>query len=272
MNVIGTGITRFFDLLVLPFGQANTISLVALSLVTGVGMAVVFKYTSNPKAIKRTKDKLKGRILEMRIYQDDPLLIFKALGRTLLSNFSYLGSMLKPIAILIIPVMIIFMQMDERFGRSGLDVNDTTRLSVLLKDGKDPFATPVKLSSEQGIVIDTKPVRVARTREIDWRLKVAHWGTHRLILESEGSKYVFPVTARQGTKMIAHERTTGFMEPLIHPAAAPIPSDSPFARVAVEYTGARYPFLVWHVHWIVIFLVYSLLSALMMKYLIKFEF
>ena len=95
---------------------------------------------------------------------------------------------------------------------------------------------------------------------------------HNLILESEGTRYVFPVTARPGTKMIARERTTGFMEPLIHPAAAPIPGSAPFSRISVEYSGASYPFLIWNVHWIAIFLIYSFLAALMMKYLIKFEF
>ena len=208
----------------------------------------------------------------MRIYQDDPGLIFKALGRTLGSNMVYLGSLLKPILVLIVPVMIVFMQMDERYGKKALDVDDTTRLSVQLNEGSDPFDTPVSLNAAAGIAIDTKPVRIADSREIDWRLRVTEPGAHEITLRAGDSEYTYPVSADPKAKMIARGRSRGFMEPFVHPAAPAIPAETPFARISVEYPGASYPFLAWHVHWIVIFLIYSFVAAIAMKFIIKFEF
>ena len=273
MNLLGNMITSLFDIILLPFGKSHqTLALVVLSLLTGVGMAYVFKWTSNQKAIKAAKDKLKGRILEMRIYQDDPLLIVRAFGGTIKSNVVYLGTLIKPFLILIVPVIIIFMQMDERFSRKPLAANERTILSVQLKEGFNPFDNPVQFSSPNGVVADTKPVRIEATREIDWRLRVNREGTHEVTLTSGGESYRFPVVAENRYRMIGKTRNaSGLIEPLLHPGLPAIPNGSAIARVRIEYPGASYPLLWWEVHWIVIFLVYSLLAGLTLKFIIKFE-
>lgn len=265
-------ITKLFDLLVMPFGNQHTVALVVLSLLTGIVMAFVFKWTSNPKAIKVAKDRLKGRILEMKIYQDDPLQIIKAFGGTMRCNGVYLSKLLVPFFVLIIPVMIVFMQMDERYGRSPLAESGKTILTVQLKDGLNPRSTPVQLDAAEGVVADSRPVRVRETREVDWRLRVDSPGTHELTVSADGTRYTFPVVASDDFRMIGHERSaTSFMEPLLHPAMPPIPGDSPFSKVHIDYPAVRYPFLWWDTHWVVIFLIYSAVSALALKFVIKFE-
>jgi hypothetical protein len=72
--------------------------------------------------------------------------------------------------------------------------------------------------------------------------------------------------------MIGSERkASGLFEPLIHPGLPPIPSSSPFQLVAVAYPAARHPLLGWRVHWIVIFLVYSVIAAAALKMLVGIE-
>ena len=273
MNAIGSGISGLFNLMVAPFGAGHTMALIALSLLSGAMMAFVFKYTSNPKAIIAAKDKVKARILEMRIYQDDPGLIIRAFGGTLKANGRYLATLLVPFVVIIIPIMIVWMQLDERYARTYLPKGSTTLLTVQLKEGFDPYETNVDLSiAGRGIVKDSRPVRVSETREVDWRLKVNHWGTHTATLTADGSSYTIPLVAQSKYRFVGHKReASSFMEPLLHPALDPIPAGSPFASVRVEYPSASYAFLIWHVHWIVIFLVYSALAAIILKFVIHFE-
>lgn len=273
MDVVGQMINSIFNLVLFPFGDGrHTLALVFLSLLTGVVMAYVFKWTSNATAIRAAKEKLKARILEMRIYQDDPVLIIKGFGGTLKSNGIYLATLLKPVLFLIIPVVIVFMQMDERYGRSPLDRDATAVLSVQLKDGVDPYETEVNLVATGGVLRDSNPVRIADTREIDWRVRVDSPGMHELTLSANGGNYTFPVVAQERYRMIGHERVaSSWIEPFLHPGMPAIPSDSPFARVRLEYPGASYPILFWHVHWIVIFIIYSLIAAVILKFIIKFE-
>jgi uncharacterized membrane protein (DUF106 family) len=273
MNAIGSIITGFFDVLVLPFGTTHqTLALVWISLLTGVGMAYAFKITSNQKAIKKAKDRLKARILEMRLYQDDPVLIFKGLGGALRGNLVYLSTILVPFVVIVIPVMIVFMQLDGRYAKRYLESDATTILTVQLKEGTDPFVTDVGLDAGDGVIIVGNPVRVAETREVDWRLRVATPGTHQITLTAAGSSYSFPLVAQKSYKMIGHVRqASSFLEPFLHFPLPAIPDQSPFYSIHVEYPSARYPIFGWRVHWIVIFILYSLISAAVLKFALKIE-
>jgi hypothetical protein len=273
MNAVGQVITWLFNVILLPFGTTHhTLALVGLSILTGVGMAFVFKWTSNDKAIRAAKDKLKARILEMRIYQDDPVLILKGFGGTLRSNLVYLGTLIKPFLVLIIPVVIVFMQMDERYSRRHLADGSKTILSVQLKEGIDPFETDVVLATKGGVVEDSRPVRIGENRQVGWRLRVEDSGIADVTLSAGDHSYTFPVVAQKAYRMIGHERNaSAWIEPLLHPAMPAIPADSPFARIQITYPGAEYPLLFWNVHWIAIFIVYSFLAALALKFIIKFE-
>jgi hypothetical protein len=273
MDATATVITQIVDVIVLPFGRTHhTLQLVWLSLLTGLGMAYVFKLTSSQKAIKRTKDRLKARILEMRLYQDDPVLIFKGLSGALKGNLSYLGTIFVPFLIIIIPVAIVFMQLDQRYSRAPLTPGSTVLLSVQLEQGFDPFETDVEFTPTEGVSTQGKPVRDAATREIIWELDVDSLGTHDLTLYAKGTTYTFPLVAETSYRMIGNERSaSGVFEPLLHPALPPLPADGPFHRVHVDYPPARHWLLGMEVHWIVIFLVYSLISAAALKFLIGIE-
>lgn len=273
MNTIAGIITGLTNALLFPVGQSSTWGLIWLSLLAGVLMAFVFKLTSNPKRIKAAKDKVKARILEMRIYQDDPGLIIKAFGGTMLSNGRYLSALIVPFLVLIGPISIIWMQLDERYSRSHLAIGAQTILSVQLKEGFDPYTTPVTLTiNDPGLSKDSRPVRVRATREVDWRLRVHNWGEYYATITAEGVSYTFPVVAREDTRMIGHKReASSFIEPLLHPALGAIPVDSPFNRVSLEYPSATYSFLMWKIPWWGIFLIYSALSAIILKFVIGFE-
>lgn len=266
-------ITKFINLLVLPFGSTHhTLELVWLSLLTGVGMAWAFKVTSNQKAIKAAKDKIKAPILEMRLYQDDPFLIFQGLGGALRGNFRYLGHILVPFVVIVIPVMVIFMQMDQRYSKAQLIPGSTTLLSVQLRDGLDPFTNEIALELDNALKIVGNPVRDAVTRETDWQIKVDRGGTHNVTLSLDGASYVVPIVAEKSYRMIPFARTDGkILEPLIHPALPAFKGNSPFARVSVEYPSKSHWLFGWMTHWIVLFCFWSLVSAAIVKFAIGIE-
>lgn len=273
MDATTTVITHIVDVLVLPFGRTHhTLQLVWLSLLTGFGMAYVFKLTSSQRAIKRAKDRIKARILEMRLYQDDPVLIFRGLGGALRNNLVYLGTIFVPFLIIVVPVAIVFMQLDQRYSRTNFEPGATGLLTVQLGEGVDPFQTPVELTLANGVALRGNPVRDSVTRETVWKLFVEVGGTHELTVYAKGSSYTFPLVAEKSYRMIGFEReASGVIEPLIHPGLPPVPQGSPFQRIEIDYPPAAHPLLAWEVHWIVIFLVYSVIAAFVLKLLIGIE-
>jgi hypothetical protein len=273
MNALSKIITAVLDVLLVPFGDTrHTLGLVWISLFTGAAMALVFKLASDGRDVRKAKDRFASYILEMRLYQDDLGTVFVAFFKSLWSNILYLRSILKPLLIIIVPVTIVFLQLDERYGRSHLPVGSTTLVTVRLTEGLDPFAADAALSVESGAAVEARPVRIRETREITWRLRIDSTGTHRAALAMGEFAYSVPIIAEPAHRMIGHARSrTPFFEPLLHPALPAIPRGSPLESVRIQYSRASYPLLFWDVHWIVIFIVYSTIAALAVKLVVGFE-
>ncbi|MDI6809300.1 MAG: hypothetical protein QME66_10005 [Candidatus Eisenbacteria bacterium] len=273
MDFISKIITWLLDLLVLPFGKTHhTLGLVWLSLLTGVGMAFVFKLTSNQEKIKKSKDRFKSFILEMRIYQDDLGAIFRAFLNSLKANLAYLRYIVVPFLVIIIPAAIIFMQLDERYGRRYIAPGSTTLVTIRLVRGADPYAVSSSITCSPGVSLDAGPVRIREERELDWRLRVDSSGTHTVTISIDGHEYKIPLVAEPSYRMIGSTRAaSSFIESFLHPAFPAIPKNSPIKTVKLRFPGASYPLLFWHVHWILIFLVYSLIGAAVVKFLVGFE-
>jgi hypothetical protein len=265
-------LTKLFDFLVLPFGNERTLALAVLSLITGVALMFLFKATSDQKKIKATRDQFKARILEMRIYQNDIVLIHKALFAALWTNLVYLRVSLKPIVVLLLFVLPVFIQFDERYGRRHLEASDHALLSVTLQEGNDPRVIPFSLQLDDGLVVDSRPVRSSASRQIHWRLVANSPGTHQMHIKVGESEYDFPVRAEKNNGTIGHTRTAGaFFDPLFHPSLPMIPAGSPIQAVTLHYPSTEYELFGWGTHWLVVFIIFSFVGALIPKFVFKIE-
>ena len=265
-------VTRIFDGLLWPFGTHRTLALSVISLVVGVVIIFIFKHTSNQKEIRRTRDRVRARILEMRIYQNDLVLIHKALFGAMAANLAYLRVSLKAIVVLIVVVGLVFIQLDERYGRRALEPGETTLLTVQLKNGLDPVSLPVYMAAGDGLVATAPPVRVSTDRAIHWRLRAAATGTQEVTLNALGKSYRMPVRVEVSNTAIGRNRKTGAVwSPLLHPSLPRLPEDSPIERVSLDYPSAQYTLFGWKTHWLVVFIVFSFIGALVPKFLLKIE-
>ena len=261
-------VTKIFDILVVPFGDNRTLALSALSFLTGVALIFIFKAVSNQRRIKEARDKFKAYILEMRIYQDNIVLIHKALFKALGTNLTYLRVSLVPILVLVAVVFVVFVQLDERYGRRHLDTTDRALLAVTLKDGLDPRTAQFQLRADDGLEVDSPPVRSSVQGMIYWRIRASQPGTRQLHVSVYDQTYSFPVRAERSNRPIGHIRSNGSVfSPLLYPSLPKIPKDSPMKAVELRYPSADYPLLLWRTHWLVIFIVFSLLGALIPKLL-----
>ena len=261
-------VTKMFDILVVPFGDNRMLALSALSFLTGVGLIFVFKAVSNQRRIKEARDKFKAYILEMRIYQDNIVLIHKALFKALGTNLTYLRVSLVPILVMVAVVFVVFVQLDERYGRRHLDSADRALLAVSLKDGLDPMTAQFQLRADDGLIVDSPPVRSSAQGKIYWRIRASEPGTHRLHVNVYDKTYSFPVRAELSNGPIGHVRSNGSVfSPLLYPSLPRLAKNSPVKAVELHYPTADYPLLLWRTHWLVVFIVFSLLGALIPKLL-----
>ena len=126
MNAINGFLTVLFDLVLKPLeALGSEMALTIVSGVFGVLALVAFKYISWQKGIKATKDRIKGHMIEIRLYQDDLVLVSKAIGKVLLRNFQYLFLNFGPFIPLAIPFAFVVAQMVVRYAFDPVEVNRT---------------------------------------------------------------------------------------------------------------------------------------------------
>lgn len=273
MDFLAHAITKIVSALLLPFGKGqSTTGLAGVSVLAGLAMVWVFKLTSNQGKIRWAKDLFKAHVLEIRLYQHELVLIIRALAGALKANLFYLSYTLRPLLVLILPVALLFMQLDERYARRPLSPGEETIVKVVLAEGLDPFSTQVRLQLPAGLRLAAGPVRIRDTREVDWRVEVERPGRYALEVSAAGARYRLPLQATSNATMVGHERkASSILEPFLHPGLPPLPRSSPFTRISLHYPSMRYGLLFWRTHWLVLFLFYSLLGALALKFALKIE-
>lgn len=125
MDLINGTMTSIFDVLMPIFGAAGpTVALIVISGVFGILALICFKQISWQGGIKGTKDKIKGGMIAIRLYQDDLAIVGKSVGTVLGRNFQYLGLNFGPILPLLLPFTLVAAQLVVRFGFDPLPVTD----------------------------------------------------------------------------------------------------------------------------------------------------
>src|SRR4051812_39147375 len=112
MDLLNTAIDFLLRGYFAAFSWAPAIGLVVLSAIAGVGMLWVFARTSKPNKIRAVKKRVYAHLLEMRIYRDEPGVMWKAQTSLLTANLRYMGLMLQPALVMALPLAFLLIHLD----------------------------------------------------------------------------------------------------------------------------------------------------------------
>src|SRR5215813_5243155 len=128
---------------------ANPFLLVCvISVVVGLVMVVMFRYTSDQKAIGRAKDQLKAHLLAVRLFQDQLQVVMRAYGRILSGTARYLRLAFAPLLIAIIPITFLIVELDRYFGWQSLHPGQEFLIEARLKKADAVNALEIQLPPE----------------------------------------------------------------------------------------------------------------------------
>ncbi len=259
-------ITSIFDALCAPFASLHPAwGLSALSVLTGVAMLIIFRFTSNQEGIRRIKNRIKAYFLEARLYNDDLGLVFAAQKNILKNTLAYMRYSLTPMLFLIIPVVLIMIQLSLWFDRHPLHAGDSAMVTVTYGD-HESFNEGVVLHAPEGIEIETPPVRIPEKREVVWRVKARENGSFDLTFSNNPDVVTKRVTVSDGLKRLSVRRVApGLYQQLLHPAETSIPPATGIESIEISYPFITYSFLGWSIHWLVIFFVVSIAAGFLLK-------
>jgi len=254
--------------------------MIFISLLTGFLMLLVFRYTSNQEGIKRTKNKIKAHLLEMRLFPDNMRVSLKAQGNIFLANMKYISHSAKPLLFMIIPVILVLIQVNFWFGYSSLKPGENFWFGYSSLKPGEPVVLEVKLENDynllevdlhiapsSGILIETPPLRIEEENEINWRISPLKKGIYNLEIYIDGQKVSKQVSVAQTSlsKVSPKKLKGSFFDGLFFPLEAPIKKSSPVKSIEILYPDKGLPLFGINFHWLIAFFGLSIILGFAFK-------
>ncbi len=142
----------------------------------GLLMVVVFRYTSDQKAIHIAKDQLKAHLLAVRLFQDQIPVVLGSYGRIVKGTGRYLKLAFKPLLYVMIPLILLIVQLDRYLGFVPLETGQTFLLKVRTTDPGSLNEVSLQLPPE--LTTTAPAVHVPSDNEVVWRVMAEKDGNY----------------------------------------------------------------------------------------------
>lgn len=278
MNWINTILTAIGDVLLAPIRWASpAIVLIVLSVVAGVLMTVVFRYSSDQKGLTRVAKLTKSQLMCLRIFKEDLGVAIRCQRDILKSIGRRLWLSLPPMLVLFIPFVLILTQMSIRYERRPIRSGESVVLAVqLTPDSWSRDSDKLTIQVPSGVVIETPALRDEEARTVYWRLGLRqpadapitlHAGFHTI----EKSFIGTDDTARL-CNVSPRRPGAGFFDRLIYPGEPGFGGDSPVQSVDLRYPPRSTPIFGIDMPWWGTFFIVSMLAAICVRPFLKVQF
>jgi len=240
-SLVNQALNVVFDLWLWPFqGLPVLWQIVALAFPATIFSLLVFRYSSNQDGIRNAKDKIKAHLLELRLFKDDIGVTLMAQRDIFVNSLLYMRYALAPMAVMLIPFVLILVQVESRFAFRGLDSNEPAIVSVTVDSQWQVSQLQDVLKIPKGLVLETPALRIDSAGEILWRISGMAPAKYELVFSVEGQSFNRRIVVDPEMTHIAPSvyrasdiRTLGY------PAQPALAGDSPVSSVTVGYPRAR---------------------------------
>jgi len=274
MTTIFNAISALFDLLMAPLGLLGpSWAMIAISAITGVLMLVIFKYTSNQTAVRRVKDRIKANFYAITLFQDSLAVLMRSVGRIISWNLKYMGYNLAPLAVMLVPVLLLLVQLNFWYGYTPLPVSQDVLVKAEFAPSIDLASTEVMLKGDHNVAVATPAVRIPQKHEAAWRIRGIEEGLGTIELEAAGRKETKSViVGKSGMhRFVTLRHSGGFWDSLFYPGEKAVEPSSPIRSIEVLYTPADMNFFGFKLHWLIVYFGVSIFFGLALKGVFKVE-
>lgn len=270
--------TRIFEVLMVPVASWPLLALIVISAITGIVMAIVFRFTSNQAAIGRAADGSRAELLAINLFQDELSGVFRSLGRLFLHAFARIGHSLPPVVVIIIPLILLFTQLASWYEWQPLVPEESVVVALEIASNQWQQGQNAQLKSFDGIV-EAGPMRDVGRLTVFWRIRPTAPKTgvrvEQLQFEVAG-ELVEKRLAVSGTGQsfvpINPKRSVTWMEQVLYPIESGLSSEGPVRGIVIPYPKRETPVFGWDIPWWLTFLIVSMLAAIAVKPLVGVKF
>jgi hypothetical protein len=240
-----------------------------LSVVVGLLMVVVFRYTSDQKAIHVAKEQLKAHLLAVRLFQDQLPVVLSSYGRIVRGTGSYLRLALKPLLVVILPLTFLIVQLDRYFGWTPLSPG--AQFLVKVRTSSADALNDVSLQLPLGMTVTAAPVHVPEDNEVVWRVVAEKNGASELTVKAGDAAAGKTILVSSGLERVSGERSQAPYWKRVFTSGEPALPAGPIQAIAVAYPARTISFAGLEWNWIWLFFVASLVAGFLFKSILGIE-
>ena len=267
--ITGT-VSWIFDLLMAPFASLPALGMIFISAFSAVWALLLFKAVTPQDRLQATRDKLFGHIYEMGLYQDHLGILARIQGDLARNNLRYLGFTLPALVVLTIPMILTLGQLEGRYAQRPLQVGEETVLTIEVADEEMSGLQNINLEVSPGVEVAAGPVRNKRAGTLSWRLKALTDGAHELRFVSGGKLIGSNKLLVGGGLPRLHDKSEDtVMGILLYPGAPDLSSSAGLKGLSIQWPDRETRYLGLEMNWLVAFMVFSMITGLLIKDLLK---
>jgi hypothetical protein len=235
-----------------------------VSLIIGFLMVIVFRYTSDQKAIRIAKDQLKAHLLAVRLFQDQLPVVLKSYGRIVRATGRYMRLALKPLLVVVLPLTLLVVQLDRYLGWKPLSPQQSFLLKARTTNSEILDSIVLQLPPE--LATTAPAVHIPAENEVVWRLLASKDGSYDVSIDAAGQTWSKRVVVSSGIPRLSPVRLQGrFWERWMVSGEPALPTTSAIQAVEVNYPPRNIDFMGIEWNWIWMFFVVSLLAGFLFK-------
>ncbi len=276
MTPVNRALTAILDAVMAPLAWMPAMAgLALLSLVTAVAVLLAFKWTADQPALAASKQAMQAAIFEMRLFNDDLVLLFRAQGEVIRHSLTYLRLSLAPTLWLIVPLAVLMVHMEFHFGYAGLAVGEPALVKVRFVEGAAlpggdstrwslaQGEVPVTLEAPEGIRIETPAVLLPSEHEVVWRIKPGAQGSYQLRMNFPKGVVLKTLLVSDAVGRRSPLRPhAGFLNQLLYPSELPV---TELTAIAIDYPSRELRIAGWNIGWVGVYLALTLAFAWILK-------
>lgn len=246
-----------------------------MSFLSAILFLLIFKKASNQEKIKAHKNKIFGNILQLRLYKDQFGLLIGSILNILKYNLLYIQQTLIPLVFMIIPLLIVMVQINNRCGYTPLDNEQEFIIRVDADRKADGAFTEVLddiyCEPSQSVTLETPALRIADEGSVFWRASVVNstdsaLSSLRIGVRGNPDVVEKTITIDYHQKRFAPIKTTwSLWNELFNNAEGFIPADMPIKTISITYQRAGYSLVFWRVDAIILYFFLTLVFGFLLK-------
>jgi hypothetical protein len=272
MDFLNRIVTAAFDTVLHPFGQLSPIwGLAFISVVTGVVLVWLFGKISNQQRVRILKSSMNGHLLEVWIFRDQLRNVLRAERSLFWKTGKYLLCSLPAFCVLMIPALIVMVQLQARYGCQPLHPGGHVLLKVFAQDASTDRLADLQIRTPDGLIVETPPLRISQTSEVDFRIGAERPGNYPLTLEANGISVTKSLDVGSSCcATVSAKRGGNLWDRFGHPLESNLPRGV-ISAVEVAYPTATVPVGPFQVSWIWPFLLISMAVGYALKGVLRVE-